>query len=281
MSGFFKYFPTLFHSNTVATNIIARIRFEESVTKNLALFLPYQIQDGQRADQIAEQYYNDSTYDWIIYLSNNITDPLHQWPKTQDILENFITAKYGSIANAQQQIAYYRVNYETDDRVISTSAYDALGTAEKQYWAPILSYNNRVINYERKEISDVVETNMIVSLTGTFGTFTENDMIKQSSSVTGTVSFANSTNLVIKHVSGTWQANTTVYHMTTNVVANANITSVSTIATPISSSEQAYWSSVSQYDVEFETNEAKRHIVLLSSAYVNQIEKDMKDLMAS
>jgi len=281
MSGFFKYFPTLFHSNTVATNIIARIRFEESVTKNLALFLPYQIQDGQRADQIAEQYYNDSTYDWIIYLSNNITDPLHQWPKTQDILENFITAKYGSIANAQQQIAYYRVNYETDDRVISTSAYGALGTAGKQYWAPILSYNNRVINYERKEISDVVETNKIVSLTGTFGTFTENDMIKQSSSVTGTVSFANSTNLVIKHVSGTWQANTTVYHMTTNVAANANITSVSTIATPISSDEQAYWSPVSQYDVEFETNEAKRHIVLLSSAYVNQIEKDMKDLMAS
>jgi hypothetical protein len=281
MSGFFKYFPTLFHSNTVATNIIARIRFEESVTKNLALFLPYQIQDGQRADQIAEQYYNDSTYDWIIYLSNNITDPLHQWPKTQDILENFITAKYGSIANAQQQIAYYRVNYETDDRVISTSAYDALGTAEKQYWAPILSYNNRVINYERKEISDVVETNKIVSLTGTFGTFTENDMIKQSSSVTGTVSFANSTNLMMKHVSGTWQANTPVYHMTTNVAANANITSVSTIATPISSDEQAYWSPVSQYDVEFETNEAKRHIVLLSSAYVNQIEKDMKDLMTS
>lgn len=281
MSGFFKYFPTLFHSNTVATNIIARIRFEESVTKNLALFLPYQIQDGQRADQIAEQYYNDSTYDWIIYLSNNITDPLHQWPKTQDIFENFITAKYGSIANAQQQIAYYRVNYETDDRVISTSAYDALGTVEKQYWAPILSYNNRVINYERKELNDVVETNQIVSLTGTFGAFTENNMIKQSSSVTGTISFANSTNLIIKHVSGTWQANTTVYHMTTNAIANATIASVSTIATPIGSNEQAYWTSVSQYDVEFETNEAKRHIVLLSSAYVNQIEKDMKDLMAS
>ncbi len=281
MSGFFKYFPTLFHSNTVATNIIARIRFEESVAKNLALFLPYQIQDGQRADQIAEQYYNDSTYDWIIYLSNNITDPLHQWPKTQDIFDSFITAKYGSIANAQQQIAYYRVNHETDDRVISTSAYDALGTVEKQYWAPILSYNNRVINYERKELSDAVETNKIVSLTGTFGTFTENDMIKQSSSVTGSISFANSTNIVIKHVSGTWQANTAVYRMTTNTVANATITSVSTIATPISSNEQVYWTAVSQYDAEFELNEAKRHIVLLSSAYVNQIEKDMKDLMTS
>jgi len=281
MSGFFKYFPTLFHSNTVATNIIARVRFEESVIKNLAVFLPYEIQEGQRADQIADQYYNDPTYDWVIYLSNNITDPLHQWPKTQDIFENFITAKYGSIANAQQQIAYYRVNYQTDDSVISTSAYEALGSSQKQYWAPILSYNNRVINYERKELTDVVETNKIVSLSGTFGSFVENDMIKQSASVMGTVSFANSTNLVIKHVSGTWTANATVYHVTTNNVANATITAVSTIATPISSNEQAYWTSVSHYDVEFEMNEAKKHIVLLSSTYIDVINKDMKDLMTS
>ena len=54
MSGFFKYFPTLFHSNTAATNIIARVKFEESVKNNLAVFLPYQISEGQRPDQIAE-----------------------------------------------------------------------------------------------------------------------------------------------------------------------------------------------------------------------------------
>ena len=281
MAGFFKHFPTLFHSNTVATNIIARVRFEESVVKNLAVFLPYQIQEGQRADQIADEYYNDPSLDWIIYLSNNITDPLHQWPKTQDIFENFVAAKYGSIANSQQQVAYYRVNYETDDRVISTSAYEALGSSQKQYWAPIISYNNRVINYQRKELTDVVETNKIVSLTGTFGTFTESDMIKQSSSVTGTVSFANSTNLVIKHVSGTWQTGATVYHMTSNAVANATITAVSTIATPIDSEELSYWTSVSQYEVEYEANEARKNIMLLSSAYIDVIEKDMKDLMKS
>lgn len=279
MSSFFKYFPTLLYSNTVATNVIAKIRFEESVAKNLAVFLPYEIQEGQRPDQIAENYYNDPTYDWVIYLSNNITDPYHQWPKTQNIFENFIVAKFGSIANAQQQTAYYRVNYQSDDRVISTAAYDALSAAQKQYWAPILGYNNRVINYQRKEMYDAVETNKIVSLTGTFGLFTENTLLKQSSSVTGTVSFANSSNIVIKHVLGTWQANTTVYHSLTNAVANATITSVSTIANPIASDELAYWSPVSQYDAEFEKNEAQKHIKLLSSSYIDIIEKDMKDLL--
>ena len=279
MSSFFKYFPTLLYSNTVATNVIAKIRFEESVTKNLAVFLPYEIQEGQRPDQIAENYYNDPTYDWVIYLSNNITDPYHQWPKTQNIFESFIVAKFGSVANAQQQTAYYRVNYQSDDRVISTAAYDALSAAQKQYWAPILGYNNRVINYQRKEMYDAVETNKIVSLTGTFGLFTENTLLKQSSSVTGTVSFANSSNIVIKHVLGTWQANTTVYHSLTNAVANATITSVSTIANPIASDELVYWSPVSHYDAEFEKNEAQKHIKLLSSSYIDIIEKDMKDLL--
>lgn len=279
MSSFFKYFPTLLYSNTVATNVIAKIRFEESVTKNLAVFLPYEIQEGQRPDQIAENYYNDPTYDWVIYLSNNITDPYHQWPKTQNIFESFIVAKFGSIANAQQQTAYYRVNYQSDDRVISTAAYDALSAAQKQYWAPILGYNNRVINYQRKEMYNAVETNKIVSLTGTFGSFTENTLLKQSSSVTGTVSFANSSNIVIKHVLGTWQANTTVYHSLTNAVANATITSVSTIANPIASDELVYWSPVSHYDAEFEKNEAQKHIKLLSSSYIDIIEKDMKDLL--
>lgn len=281
MSGFFKYFPTLFHSNTAVTNIIARVKFEESVKNNLAVFLPYQISEGQRPDQIAEEYYGDATYDWIIYLSNNITDPYHQWPKTQDVFENFIVAKFGSVANAQQQIAYYRVNYETDDRVITVSAYEALSSVQKQYWAPILSYNNRVINYQRKELFEAVETNKIVSLSGTFGSFTEGSMIKQSSSVTGTVSFANSSNIVIKHVTGTWQASTTVYHMLSNNVANATITSVSTIATPISSEEMSYWTSISRYDEEYEKNEARRNIQLLSSVYTDKIEKDMKDLMTS
>ncbi len=281
MSSFFKFFPTLLYSNTVATNVIAKIRFEESVTKNLAVFLPYEVQEGQRPDQIAENYYNDPTYDWVIYLSNNITDPYHQWPKPFDVFEKFIAAKFGSIANAQQQIAYYRVNYESDDRVISTAAYEALGASQKQYWAPILGYNNRAINYQRKEIYDAVETNKIVSLTGTFGSFTENTLIKQSASVLGTVSFANSSNIVIKHVSGTWQANTTVYYNLSNSVANATITSVSTISSPIASDELVYWSSVSQYDAEFEKNEAQRHIKLLSSGYLDIIEKDMKELLKS
>lgn len=280
MSGFFNYFPALFYSNTAATNIIAKVRFEESVAKNLAVFYPYTIVEGERPDQIAQRYYDDPTYDWVIYLSNNITDPYHEWPMSQQILDEYIATKYGSVANAQAQIAYYKVNYENDDSVISSAAYDALAASQKQYWAPIIGQlANNVLNYERKVLFDVVETNQIVSLTGSFGSFEENEMLKQSSTVRGTVSFANSTNIVIKHVSGTWTSGQPVYYGLSSAVANANITSVETIYQSISSEELSYWTPVYQYDVEYEKNEQNKHIKLLSNIYLDKIETDMKELL--
>jgi len=279
MPGFFNYFPTTFHSNTVATNIIAKMKFDASVAKNLAVFYPYVISDGERADQIAANYYEDPSYDWVVYLSNNIIDPYHEWPMDQAILDNFVSRKYGSIANAQLQIAHYRVNYDTDERVISPAAYQALSSVQKQYWIPIFGYSTTPINYERKEMLDVVETNRIVSLTGTFGSFSENDIIKQSSAVMGTVSFANSTNLTIKHVSGTWQANTTVYTGLSNTVANATVTSVSNIYQALETDELAYWTPVYQYDLEQLKNENMKHIRLLNNTYLDKIETDMRELL--
>lgn len=280
MSAFFNYFPSLLYSNTAATNIIAKVRFDESVAKNLAVFYPYTVVEGERPDQIAQNYYDDASYDWVIYLSNNIVDPYHEWHLPQDILTQHLIQKYGSIANSQAQIAYYRVNYEVDDSVISTAAYEALSPIQKQYWDPILGFGNRVINWQRKEIDRVSETNKTVSLDGSFGTFNQNDIIKQSSSVMGTVSFANSTNIVIRNVTGNWQDGETVYNGITGGVANATISAVTTTSQPISDDEAVYWSPVYWYDLEQEQNEQRKHIRLLSNAYLDKIESDMKDVLA-
>ena len=46
---------------------------------------------------IADQYYGDSSLDWIVYLTNNITDPQWEWPLPQEVFDDFIRSKYGSI----------------------------------------------------------------------------------------------------------------------------------------------------------------------------------------
>lgn len=279
MSSFFNYFPTLLYANTAAVNIIAKVAFDESVKKNLAVFYPYTITEGERADQIAESYYEDPSYDWLVYMSNGIVDPTHEWPKDQNTFDQFITQKYGSVDAAQARTVYYRVNYEADDTVLTTAAYDALSKGQKQYWAPILNYTEQVIGYTRKELSHVVDTNRIVTLGGTFSNVSANSVIRQSGSVKGTVAFANSSTVIIKHVEGTWATSTPVYDVITDEAVTATITSVTATQNSIPSDEVSYWTSVSYYDMETEINEQRKNIQLLASSYLDVVERDMKELL--
>lgn len=280
MSGFFNYFPSMLYSNTAVTNVIAKVKFIDSVAKNFAVYYPYTIEEGERADHIAAHYYDDEQYDWVVYMSNDIVDPHHEWPKTQNEMDDVIRAKYGSVANAQLQTAFYKVNYETDDSVISTATYEALAGDQKPYWSPILNEYETILNYQRKELDLTCETNKVIALSGTFSNLQSGDVIKQSSSINGTVSFANTSYVVLKHVNGTWAAGSTVYYSGNNVVANATVSSSSTLHTPIPSTVVSYWSPVSFYDYEHEENEKKKHIRLLSADYLTLIERDMKDLLS-
>ena len=281
MSNYFNYFPSLIYANTAVTNIIAKVKFDESVSKNLAVYYPYTIVEGERPDQIAEHYYEDSSYDWVIYFSNSITDPYHEWPKDSNQFNDYMTAKYGSIANSQLQIAHYRVNYEQDETVISPAAYEALATNQKKYWSPILGGNEQILNYQRKELDLVSDTNQLVTLTGTFNEIPPlSSVVKYYSPnpVLGTVAFANSSTLILKHVTGVWSTGLMVY-AGNNASINASITAVTTTSHCIPDEEIAYWTPVTFYEMEAEENEKKKHIRLLSSNYINLIERDMKELL--
>lgn len=279
MSGYFSFFPSLLYANTAASNLIAKVKFDEAVFKRAATYYPYTIVNNERADQIAESYYGDASYDWIIYLGNNIIDPLNEWPKSEDQFNEFIALKYGSVANTIQQTAFYQIKYDLDDRVLSTSVYNALAAGQKKYWSPILNNREETINYQRKPLDMVVDTNQIVMLTGTFSGISLSDIIDQSSSVYGTVGFANSSTIMLRHVAGTWANATPVYFKSTGALANATITSTSVVNQTIPLDEITYWSPVSVYENESLINENRKHIKLLNSAYVNFVERDMKDLL--
>lgn len=278
MAGFFNYFPSMLYANTAAVNLIAKIRFEESVSKNLAVFYPYTLEEGERADQVAENYYEDSNYDWVVYLSNGILDPYNEWPKPHRLFDDHMQQKFGSIANSQQQTAFYRVNYEFDDRVISTAAYAALSAGQKKYWAPTLNATDQVIGYIRKDVDLYVETNKTIGLSGTFGNFDVNTILTQTGDVQGTVSFSNSSYMVLKHITGTWSATTTRY-ISNNSVANVSISTITTLSESIPVDEVSYFNAVSYYEFESEYNESKKNIRLLSLNYLDVVERDMRDLL--
>jgi len=268
MAGYFNFFPSTEYANTIVTNLISKVKFDQSVQKNLAVFYPYTIEQGERPDQIAARYYSDPQLDWLIYLANDIMDPYYDWPLSQNQFYEFIKAKYGSVANAQSKIAFYRNNYASDDTVLTVSGYNALSYLLKKYFKPVFGINSGVVSYERKELDQVLETNQVIDLTISSGTFSVGDKFIQNNS-SGFVTFANTSHVVVDKVTGSFSA---------GAATGATITSANIVSQPISAVEASYWEPVTVYSYEEELNESKLHIKILDKSYVGKIEKDMREL---
>lgn len=121
MSSYFETFRNLRYYGTVATNLTARTVFVEKLKELSSVYYPFVIEDGDTADNIAAKYYGDSSFDWLVYMANNIIDPYTQWPKTQLEFNDYIIKKYGSIQVAQTEIVFYRkdpeINYISIDGI--------------------------------------------------------------------------------------------------------------------------------------------------------------------
>lgn len=271
--GFFNFFPTIKYGDNIVTNILAKVRFDQSVSKNLAVFYPYTVKEGERPDHIAKWYYNDPYLDWVVYLANNITDPYFQWPMGTQTFADFIVAKYGTIANAQSQVAFFRNNYYADDTILTPTAYLALSAPLRWYWQPIDGLDGLTVGYERKTTEVVLETNKVLELDGSFSATPVGTVISQGNPATGTaqVAWANTSVLFIQHIQGAFANGV----CTAGTIANTRL-AVDNVPTGAT----AYYSPVSVFDFEDEQNEAKKNIRLLHSNYTDLILRDMKDLLS-
>lgn len=103
MAKYFNYFPTTFYnsSNTslsldTVTNIIARFSFENELKENSAIFYPYDIQDGDTPEIIANKYYGSPEKHWVVLMFNDIIDPQYDWPLDQRTFITYVNDKYSA-----------------------------------------------------------------------------------------------------------------------------------------------------------------------------------------
>lgn len=103
MAKYFNYFPTTFYnsSNTslsldTVTNIIARFSFENELKENSAVFYPYDIQDGDTPEIIANKYYGSPEKHWVVLMFNDIIDPQYDWPLDQRTFITYVNDKYSA-----------------------------------------------------------------------------------------------------------------------------------------------------------------------------------------
>jgi hypothetical protein len=138
MSNYFHLFPRIAYdinrqfgrSNfDIATNILFRIAFINTIKNNTACYYEYVVREGETPEMIADKYYGDPEAHWVILLANDIVDPQHDWVLHYDQFQAYIEDKYGSVATAQITLHHSsQVIKRTDVHGISTNTYLEIDT---------------------------------------------------------------------------------------------------------------------------------------------------------
>lgn len=123
--AYFKEFPLANYSNNLSRNIILKSAIVKSVLEKTSVFYNYIIQEGYRPDMVAYEEYGSPEYDWIVYLSNNITDPYYDWPIDSNNFDGYLEAKYNTdVYTLQSQILHYKytgLTNESDEQIATVS----------------------------------------------------------------------------------------------------------------------------------------------------------------
>jgi len=150
MSNYFSYFPTTPHDvrntgrKTIATNILRRFKVRDSLSERTDVFYEYSIQEGDRPDVIAEKFYGNANYAWVVLHYNNIIDPQFDWPLFGRDFDRFIVGKYGSIQSAVTTIKnYYKIiraatvkndgtRLEAYEVIVDETTYNSLSPSQRR-----------------------------------------------------------------------------------------------------------------------------------------------------
>jgi hypothetical protein len=80
----------------VAKNIFKRAKLRSDISSAITAFNYYQIVDNERPDQVAAKVYDNAELDWVILITNNITNINQQWPLDNNSFYKYLIDKYGS-----------------------------------------------------------------------------------------------------------------------------------------------------------------------------------------
>lgn len=154
-TNYFGYFPstdyTIPSSGTkTVVDVFKRAKMRDiNSTIQTSVFYKYTIQDGERPEHIAERYYGDTQYYWLILYANNIINVYAQWPRSYREFENYIISKYGSveIASDVDNVHHYE---DSDGNWIKESDWD--GTLSRRISVYDYEYQ---LNEDKREINIV------------------------------------------------------------------------------------------------------------------------------
>ena len=135
MSEFFQHYPQISYdiSGTkpirlkTVINLMEKAKLKGHVKDDIVAYFPYSIMEGERPDHVSKKTYGNVKYTWLIFLINDITDPIYDWPLGTREFGAYVKNKYGSLAIAKNSIHQYEKILRT--RVEATGTTDPIPEA--------------------------------------------------------------------------------------------------------------------------------------------------------
>lgn len=291
MDHYFSRFPVVSYAGVPAKNILQRASFSEKTKNNPANFGVLRIPDSgtSRADIIAENYYGNPEYDWLVYFSNSVVDPYSDLTKDDETFRAFIAKKYGSVVYAHEKILFYINNWaDNDDDTLTVNQYNAASQIIKKYYTGVTDQYNVVTNYRRHRLDWIKSTNKLRILTVDMtDLFVIGGVVVQyydgAAVAKGEIVDINTEDkaITVQHITGTFvstNGNTLIRY---NTDLEYTVTAVSNPFTEdnISDEESVFWSPMTAYMFENERNESLRNIKLLRASLRSTAEEQLTDLM--
>lgn len=121
---YFKNLPNIGYKNNLTTsvdrqnyiyakNLFLRAKVRDDVTKEITFLNSYNIREGKRPQDIADELYGDPTLDWVVLTVANIINVRDEWPMTGKVLYDYCATKYGNELN---DTAFYETKEVRDNQ---------------------------------------------------------------------------------------------------------------------------------------------------------------------
>ena len=94
-------------------NLFKKGALREDIFQDLAVFSKYKIINADRPDNVAFDFYGDSSLDWLVLACNNIVNIKTEWPMQQLEYDKYLLDKYGSYENVNA-VHHYETTEQRD-----------------------------------------------------------------------------------------------------------------------------------------------------------------------
>ena len=126
--GYFREIPNLRYPSFLqekgssfdyveAKNLFRRTKLRDDLQNNFTIFDKYEIVEGMRPDNVAQELYESDQFDWVVLLVAGITNVRNEWPLSNRDLYHYALDKYGDSLNSNKFFETIEVK-DTSGRLI-------------------------------------------------------------------------------------------------------------------------------------------------------------------